>query len=306
MELRQLLYFVATAEEGSFTRAAVRVHVAQPAISQQIAQLERELGDRLFDRSERRVRLTPAGEAFLPHARAALEAAGAGKDAVSSLRGELTGRLAVGAVPCPPDWLTERLADFRRRHPRVRLTLRTGDPQALTAAVARSGLDAAVIGLVGGRLPAGPAGQRLPAVLAAQDLEDEPLVVALAPGHRLAGAPELSLRDLRDEAVVTLVEGSGLRDVLESACAEAGFVPRVEAETDDLHSVADLVAHGFGVAVLPRSAARRTRRELVVAGLRDPALRRSTALVWHRGRVSLPGRAFLDLVEARETAARPE
>src|SRR3954452_514969 len=109
MELRQLHYVVAAAEEASFTRAAARGHVAQPASSQQIAQLERELGEKLFDRSERRVRLTPAGEAFLPHARAALDALNAGRDAVTALRGELAGRLAIGTVPSPPEWLVERL-----------------------------------------------------------------------------------------------------------------------------------------------------------------------------------------------------
>src|SRR5215213_6125008 len=109
MELRQLQYLVAVAEEASFTRAAARVRVAQPAISQQVAQLERELGERLFDRSDRKVRLTAAGEAFLPHARAALGATVAGRDAVRSLTGLLAGRLVVGVVQVPPPAFTQQL-----------------------------------------------------------------------------------------------------------------------------------------------------------------------------------------------------
>src|SRR5258706_3543909 len=119
MELRQLQYVLAAAEEASFTRAAARWRVAQPAISQQIAQLERELGEKLFDRSDRRIRLTPAGEAFLPFARAALRATSAGRDAVASLGGELAGQLMVGTIPAPPGWLIGHLREFQDLHPQV-------------------------------------------------------------------------------------------------------------------------------------------------------------------------------------------
>jgi DNA-binding transcriptional LysR family regulator len=102
MELRQLAYFVAVAEERNFTRAAQRIPIAQPAISQQIRRLEAELGERLFLRDRRGTRLTPAGQALLPHARTALQAAQGGRQAVAALGGLLTGHLAVGLVhPCP-------------------------------------------------------------------------------------------------------------------------------------------------------------------------------------------------------------
>src|SRR5215468_2316603 len=116
MELRQLRYLIAVAEEASFTRGAARVHVAQPAVSQQIAQLERELGDKLFDRSDRQVHLTPAGEAFLPYARAALDAALDGRDAIVSMRGVLTGQLAVGTIQSPPEFMIRMLGEFQRLH----------------------------------------------------------------------------------------------------------------------------------------------------------------------------------------------
>jgi DNA-binding transcriptional LysR family regulator len=295
MELRQLRYLVAVAEEGGFARAAARVRVAQPAVSQQIAQLEREVGAELFDRGGRRVTLTPAGEAFLPCARAALAAASAGKDAVAALRGELAGELAIGTVPCPPAWLVERLGRYRREHPKVRLALRTGSPESLTARVGSGELSAAVIGVAVGRLPAGPSGQGLRAGLASRSVGAEPLVLAVARDHRLAGertaeaagTAEASLDDLQGEPVVTLTPGTGLRSVLEAACSEAGFVPDVQAETDDLALLADLVAHGLGVALLPRSAAERAAADLVVLPLRDPPIR-SLTLIWRREQLPLP------------------
>jgi DNA-binding transcriptional LysR family regulator len=306
MNLAQLTYVVAAAEEETFTAAAARVHVAQPAISQQIAQLERELGERLFDRSERRVRLTPAGEAFLPHARAALEAASAGRDVVESLRGELTGRLTIGTIPSPPPWLLGQLADFRRRYPKVRLTLRTDDPEPLAAGVATGALDGAVIGVAAARLPAGPAGQRLRPVLASQTIATEPLVVAVPADHDLARAAETSVRRLRDESLVTLNHGTGLRAVLESACAGAGFTPQIQAETDALSVVAELVAHGLGVALLPRSAAERGPHGVVMVRLREKGLQRRMVLIWHRQRVSVPGEAFLAAARAHDETSPPD
>jgi len=302
MELRQLRYVVAVAEEGNFTRAAARAHVAQPAISQQIAQVERELGAPLFERSSRGVALTAAGAAFLPHARAALAAATAGSDAVRTLRGELAGDLAVGTIPSPSDWLVRRLGAFGRRHPAVRVTLRAGDPEMLADSVAAGSLDAAAVGVMAGRLPAGPAGKRLPAGLASQTIASEPLVVAVPPDHPLAGAAAVSLSDLQDDPLVTLTPGTGLRTVLESACAEAGFEPRIAIDANDLGVLADLVAHGLGVALMPTTTARQAGARVAVLRLQRPRLERRTDLVWRRQGQSLPARAFLAMVRATDDA----
>jgi DNA-binding transcriptional LysR family regulator len=302
MELRQLKYVVAVAEEGNFTRAAARAHVAQPAVSQQIAQVERELGAPLFERSPRGVALTAAGAAFLPYARAALAAATAGSDAVRTLRGELAGELAVGTIPSPSEWLVRQLGAFGRRHPAVRVTLRTGDPEALADGVAAGSLDAAAIGVMAVRLPAGPAGKRLPAGLASQTIATEPLVAAVPTDHPRAGTAAVSLSDLRDEPLVTLTPGTGLRTVLESACAEAGFDPRIPIEANELGVLADLVAHGLGVALLPTTTARQAGSRVAVLRLRRPRLERRTDLVWRRQSQSLPARAFLAMVRARDDA----
>src|SRR5918998_1305356 len=124
MELRQLEYFLAVAEVGSFTRAAARVHVAQPGVSAQIRQLERELGQPLFDRSGRTVRLTEVGEAVLPYARAALEAAAGARHAVDELTGLLRGHVAMGIIAgCASVELADMLAAFHRAHPAVEIAL---------------------------------------------------------------------------------------------------------------------------------------------------------------------------------------
>jgi DNA-binding transcriptional LysR family regulator len=103
---------------------------------------------------------------------------------------------------------------------------------------------------------------------------------------------------------VTLTPGTGLRAVLESACAEAGFTPQIRVEADDLSVLADLAAQGLGVAIIPRSAAERAQLDLVILALRRPALRRRMALIWHRHRLSAPGRAFLELAEAHDESTR--
>src|SRR5215468_12917 len=287
MELRQLRYLIAVAEEASFTRGAARVHVAQPAVSQQIAQLERELGDKLFDRSDRQVHLTPAGEAFLPYARAALDAALDGRDAVVSMRGVLTGQLAVGTIQSPPEFTIRMLGEFQRLHSAVDLRLHVAGPEALTADVAGGALDVALIGLTSRPLP--------PAV-ATRALATEPLVVAAAPGHPTAAQSRVRLEELRGQPIMTLTQGSGLRTVLETACAQAGFTPMIRAETDDLTLLADFARHGLGVALLPQSAAQHAQQPLTTATL-EPTLTRRTALAWNRRRTSVAGQAFLAFIQ---------
>lgn len=287
MELRQLAYFVAIAEERSFTRAAERIPIAQPAISQQIRRLEAELGERLFIRDRRGITLTPAGQALLPGARAALQAAEGGREAVAALSGLLTGRLVLGLVHPLPDRRFPRLVGaFRRAYPGIELTLIEDQTDALLAALAAGELHAALIGL--GRYDRPPPGvQSLLVAL-------EPVVVAVHPAHPLAGRGSIPLRALRDEPMVTLTRASKLRSTLETACRAAGFAPRIAAETSDLGVVVELAAERLGVAVLPQSAL------LGVAGvtqlrLTRPRLDRRIQLVWRPSASPPAGRAFLAL-----------
>ena len=242
MELRQLEYAVAVAEELSFTRAATRLRVAQPAVSQQVRRLERELGQQLFDRSDRQVRVTPAGDVFVAHAAAALAAARAGMDALRSRDGTLTGVLRLGTISHPPAWLYESLAQFRQAHPAVRVVLTDGDPAGLTEAVATGAVDVALIGTVGERRPAGRSGAAVGRGLAVQAVAEEPLVALVPATHPLAGRKEVTLRALAAAGLVTLRPGRGLRAVLEDAFAALDVRPDIGVEVDELGSVPRLVA----------------------------------------------------------------
>jgi DNA-binding transcriptional LysR family regulator len=288
MDLRQLSYFVAVAEEGQFTRAATRVSVAQPAVSAQVRRLERELGEPLFHRDRRLVRLTAAGEALLPHARAALAAAERGRNEIASLQGLLWGRLRVGVAGPVDHRLAEALGDFHRAHPAVEIALTQQHNEPLLDAVASGDVDAAIVGA---------GAQPTPPQVRARVVAAEPLVLAVRRGDPLASRRTVTLAQLREQPMITLVRGSGLRSVLENACRDAGFVPRITAEAGELGSLVELATEGLGVAVLPSSAA--DGANLAVIKITRPRLRRHTALAWNDTVTSPAGRAFLALAERR-------
>jgi DNA-binding transcriptional LysR family regulator len=294
MDLRQLTYFVAVAEEAQFTRAADRVSVAQPAISAQIRRLERELGETLFHRDRRAVTLTAAGATLLPHARAALAAAERGRDAIASLRGVLHGRLRIGVAGPVDSRLAATLGAFHRAHPAIEIALTNLANEPLLAAIAEGEVDAGVVGL---------GAQALPPEVRARVVAVEPLVLATSRDHSFSARRTITLAGLREQPMITLTPGSGLRTVLEAACDDAGFAPRITAETGDLGSLVELVAAGLGVAVVPRSAA--DGRDVAVVSITRPRLQRRTALAWNRGGVSPAGRAFLALA-GEHFAAAPE
>jgi DNA-binding transcriptional LysR family regulator len=288
MDLRQLSYFVAVAEEGQFTRAATRVSVAQPAVSAQIRRLELELGEALFNRDQRSVSLTGVGEALLPHARAALAAAERGRDTIASLRGMLHGRLRVGVAGPVDQRFAEALGDFHRAHPAVEIAFTQQHNEPLLEAVANGDVDAAIVGV---------GAQPLPAQVRTRVVATEPLVLAVRRGDPLSSRRTVTLSQLREQPMVTLVRGSGLRTVLENACRDAGFVPRITAETGELSSLVELAAEGLGLAVLPTSAA--DGADLAVLKIIRPRLQRRTALAWNENVTSPAGRAFLALANRR-------
>ena len=293
MELRHLAYFVAVAEEANFTRAAERIPIAQPAISQQIRRLEAELGEALFVRERGAVRLTAAGEALLPHARATLSAAEGARQAIVALGGLMTGRLSVGLVQTRPHQrIAQLLGEFCRRYPAIELAVVEDDTDGLLAALTSGELDAALVGL-------GPYHQ-IPPALGSLPLAHEPLVVAVHPEHPLAARPSVPLSALRDEPLVTLTPGSGLRTTIEAACQAAGFKPRIAAETSDLTLLVDLAAEQIGVAILPQSVPQTSR--LTKVELIRPKLQRRVALAWPATAASPATRALLAL--AREQLKR--
>jgi DNA-binding transcriptional LysR family regulator len=289
MELHQLEYFVAVAEEGSFTRAAERVHVAQPGVSAQIGRLERELGQQLFDRAGRTVRLTEVGAAVLPYARAALGAVGAARQAVDELTGLLHGRVAIGMVTaCSISTLFDLLADFHRQYPAVEISLAEAGSDELAAALRDGRLDLALIG-VGGSSPTG---------LATRVLIDEPLFAAVRHDDPLAARTTVTLRALQERRLISLPRGTGLRTCLDEARAAAGLRTHVAFEASALATVALLAVRGLGVAILPASMASAYKAELHAAEIR-PALRSRIELAWRPGGPASPAaRALIQLAES--------
>lgn len=284
MELRQLRCFVAVAEEQSFTRAAARLHLAQPGVSAQVRRLERELGDSLLDRSGREVRLTQTGAAVLPYARAALEAAAGTRLAADALLGLVRGRVAVGMVTaCSSRELMELLAAFHRDHPSVEIVLTEDRSDLLVEALREGRLD---LGFIGVARPMPPGIELRPVV-------DERLVAAVALGDALAARSSIGLEELVQRPLVCLPPGTGIRTRLEDACAAAGPRPRIALEASNLGMVADLAARGLGVAILPESLAAARRAELHAVAI-TPSLRSGLAFAWRAG--SPPGPAARALV----------
>jgi DNA-binding transcriptional LysR family regulator len=293
MELRQLEYLVAVADEASFTRAAERVHVAQPGVSAQVRRLEAELGQPLLDRSGRTVRPTGAGAAVLPYARAALAAVAAARLAVDELAGLVRGHVAVGMITGGVAAVPEMLAGFHRRHPGVQMTLTEDGSDALLAAIRAGELDLALVG----------AATAPPAGVATQVVLDDALVAAVALEHPLRSRATITLRALAGEALVCLPRGTGLRSALDRACAAAGLRPHVAFEASDPVMLADLAARGLGVAILPRSLAEYRAADLHALEIIRPALRSRLELAWRADGPSGPaGRALVE--HAREAMAR--
>ena len=275
MELRHLRYFAAVAEERHVTRAARKLGIQQPPLSQQIRALEREVGAALFVRRPRGVELTEPGRAFLADARAVL--AGVERALASTrrtARGE-QGRLAVGFTSSAPfhPYVPRVIRAFRESHPLVSLSLEESGTPELIEGLRSERLDAAFI-----RTPvADPAG------LAVEPLLEEPMLVALPRRHPLAraagtGAPPLRLAALAAETFILYRRGSGpgLYDVIIAACAAAGFSPHVGQEAPRIVSSLNLVATGLGISLVPECLRRMHldgvvyRRQRAVPPLRAP------------------------------------
>lgn len=244
MELRHLRYFQAVAEERHFGRAAERLHMAQPPLSQQIRQLEAELGVTLLDRNTRKVELTPAGAAYLERVRRILADVDDAAEQAGRVAAGIEGRLVVGCVGSATYSLLPAFARaLRETLPGVDLVVR-GEmlvPDQVAALVAGR-IDLALL-----RPPVEEPG------LEVTPLRSDRLIVALPEGHRLAERKRLRVRDLREEDLV--VHASRGRSVMHGAvdllCREAGFVPRIRHEVVETSTLVTLVAAGLGAAVVP-------------------------------------------------------
>ncbi|GHD67967.1 LysR substrate-binding domain-containing protein [Jeongeupia chitinilytica] len=285
MNLRQIEYAVAVAETEHFTRAAEACHTVQSALSHQIARLEDELGAPLFERTSRRVQLTPAGRAFLPAARQLLHDAQRVRDEVAAATGQIRGSLAVSVISAlnAPDAVA-LLAEFHRRHPQVDIRLNSGMSEVMLADVREYRADAAFIGLWPGEEITG---------LNALQLCDEALVAVLPLAHALASRPRLDLQDIAGEHWVDYRAGSSARRQTDEAFARAGLARHVGFEIDHIALLERFVRQGLAIGMVPASSAAGLSGVCVVP-VRDAPARR-VYCIWAR-QPTPAAQAFVELV----------
>jgi LysR family transcriptional regulator, transcription activator of glutamate synthase operon len=296
MELRQLRYLVALAEERHFTRAAAREHIAQPALSQQIRRLEDELGLALVERTTRRAELTEPGRLLVGRARRILAELDAAQNELLGLRGLQAGHVTIGAMhTMGPIDLSLALAIFHERHPGVELTVREHSSEEMAEMLRVDELDLAFLSVT----------ERIESRgLGLQQLVSEELVVLLPRGHSLGSRRRLRMAELSGEQFISFRDGARLRELLVVAGRTAGFEPLVKLESNESQRVRRLVARGLGVAILPRSDVEGPGADVAVAKLREPALTRDITLAWRAERRHAPAaREFIEL--AKRTYAEP-
>jgi len=275
LSLLQLHAFAVLAEELHFGRAAERLGIAQPPLSQQIRRLENRVGHRLFDRGPGRVGLTPAGRELLPSARRALDELAHGLATARRTGAGLAGRLRVGfAASLALTILPGVLAASRQRYPQVELDIREMSTAAQVAALRAGALD---IGLV--REPEDDPG------LTAEPILSEELIAVLPSGHPLAAGSAVRVSALAGEPFVLLprAAGPGLHDRIVGVCTAAGFVPRVAQHAVEWLTVAALVEAGAGVSIAPAGVARIRLDGVETPRLVEPDGARTTvAACWRR------------------------
>jgi len=271
MEMRQLQYFIAVAEEANFTRAAERVHISQSGVSAQIRQLERDLGATLIDRSGGTATVTAAGAAALVHARAVLASVNALRQSVDDMNGLIRGRLVVGMVTaCTVTPLFDALATFQLAHPGVEITLYEDNSDRLIEGVRTGATDLALIGAAG--VP--------PTGLEALLVISERLVAAVPSGHPLATRGRATLAEISAHPIVCLPEGTGIRTVFDQACAANGIRPDIALQASAPGAVADLAIRGLGIAILSESMTNAHEGRLHALALDDIETPAVLALIW--------------------------
>jgi DNA-binding transcriptional LysR family regulator len=283
MEFRQLVVFVAVAEQRSFTRAAGALHLVQSGVSATVRSLELELGSPLFDRTSRRVALTPAGEALLPRAREALRALEAAGDSIAA---GPSGRVRIGVAAVPIDLvrLPDALAGLRDEHPAISVTVvsTTRGTTGLIKALRGGEVDLALIAIA-----------REPGGIDLHPLPDVRLDLVVAATHRLAGRARVALPDLVDEDFVDMPDGWAARELTDRAFSTAGIHRNVGYQVGDPRTAADFVRAGLGVALLPASSVT-DRTGLDVIELEQTLRLPVSIAVPSDGRLGAAGQAVLD------------
>lgn len=290
MDLRQLRYFQAVAEELNFSRAARRLHIAQPALSRAVKELEHELGCTLLHRDRHSTTLTPAGQVLLGETGLLLERLAATIRRVQRTAAGEEGELRLGYIGPPTQRiLAPLLAEFRSRHPRVSIVLEERTPERVCEMVARGRLD---LGLTRPVL-SGPA-----LGLSTSLLRREPLWAVLPDGHALAGRGNVLWRQLADESLIILSrrEGVGLHDAIVEACRRARFAPRLVHTPSVIGTVLAYVEAGAGVGIIPDSVAALGANRPVCFRPLTPSRSVDLVMVWSDDHDNPAATAFRQLV----------
>jgi DNA-binding transcriptional LysR family regulator len=309
MDLRHLKYFLAVAETRNFTQAAANCYVAQSALSQQIARLEKDVGAQLFSRTSRSVRLTAAGELLEPLARRILADVGNARAALDALSGLRRGRLRLGLVQTRASSvdLVEVMSEYHARHPGIDFHVTNAPSSEMAAAVLAGDLDIAIVGL-GPRL--------VPEGLDYRVLASDPLTLIVPADHALAGREVVDLADLPDShQFIQFSKGTGLRRQVEAAFARAGVEPGQHFQVGQIYDMIRLAARGIGVTVVPRSSAFGAGSLLgpnpddtlpygaSALRLADEAAVHTICAVYDSKRLAPAAAAFLDVVERHAVRA---
>lgn len=286
MELQQLRYVLAIARTGSFTRAAGECFVVQSALSHQVKVLERELGVTLFARTSRRVELTAAGEAFLPGARACLEAAERAVVDAAAAAGHVRGRLVIGMIPTVTAVdVPAALSRFRAVHPEVGVSVRGGGSTRSIELIRAGEMDVAFLGLPASDPPKG---------VARRQLRRARLVAVLPAGHRLARRRRLRLADLAEETFADFPAGTPGRAQSDGGFAAAGLHREVAFEAMAVDLVLDLIRAGLAIALLPPGVVPQGEGLVTVAVADGPE--RVEYLAWSDFNPSPAARAFIEVL----------
>ena len=304
MDIRIVRYFLAVAEERSFRKAARRVGVSQPAISQGIRLLEDEIGSRLFDRVSSRTTLTPDGRLFLDPARRAVAEFEGLRDVLARSRGVVSGRLTIGTTDVASIYVLPKVyRSFRRLHPHAELSVHVEGTESLIRQLREGTIEIAIITLAVGDREAG-----VPEGFFAEPLFREELAVIVSRNHPLAGRRRIDLADLADTPFLSFKEGSVTRQAVDALFGGSEVFPRVAMEMSSPEAIKKLVEVGVGASVLPVRSVRSEVRSgaLVVLRVRGAHLTRTLGVVRARGRTPSPGAAaFLELVEGIRNVRAP-
>ncbi|MCQ4085754.1 LysR family transcriptional regulator [Saccharibacillus sp. JS10] len=293
MELRQLQYALMIAAEHNFSRAAEKLHIAQPSLSQQLSKLEKELGVLLFQRNTSTVELTHAGREFMKRAQRIIDEMDLLRVEMEDISQLRKGHITVGSMPITGSHLLPHvLPTFRSGYPGVAVTLLEDTSLHLERLTANGKTDISLLSL-----------PLTEPTLDYERITDEPIDLAVPPGHRLAlhadstSITGIDIKELEHEPFIILKQGQGFRKMVLDLCREAGFEPQVVFESSNMETLQSLVAAGMGVTLVPRFVARSKHSSLlpVYIPLAEPVPYRTLVIAYRKGRsLSQAAQAFID------------